>query len=164
MKTRCDEAKPQRHRRTDDHVPGHGALAFPAKITNFAARPNPKSPKTDQKIGAKPERFVRIHAIPNEPSYFVDTTPSNSTGIIMGHIEALPVLLTEHDVAHRLNLKVATLRRWRWSGDGPKFIKVGSAVRYVPRDLERYITSRARQSTSDSSPIVAAALLRRRLS
>ena len=67
----------------------------------------------------------------------------------MVKIETLPVLLTERDVAEILNLKVATLRRWRWSGDGPTHIKVGAAVRYDPRVIERYLAEQVRQSTSD---------------
>lgn len=37
---------------------------------------------------------------------------------------------------------MATIRRWRFDGRGPKFIKLGAAVRYDPRDLQRWIASR----------------------
>lgn len=58
-------------------------------------------------------------------------------------------LLHETEVAKILSMKVATLRRWRWSGDGPKHIKVGAAVRYDPQTLKDYLAERERSSTSD---------------
>ena len=58
-------------------------------------------------------------------------------------------LLKEHEVARVLNVEVATLRRWRWAGQGPRFIKVGAAVRYDPADLNAFIKAGVRTSTSD---------------
>lgn len=46
--------------------------------------------------------------------------------------------ITEIDAAKRLGLARSTLARWRGIGDGPKFHKFGSAVRYSIADLERY--------------------------
>ena len=48
-------------------------------------------------------------------------------------------LLTENDVSKRLNVSVASLRRWRLQGRGPAFLKVGCLVRYRPEDLESWI-------------------------
>jgi predicted site-specific integrase-resolvase len=61
-------------------------------------------------------------------------------------------LINEHTAAEILGLKVATLRRWRWSGDGPPFVRVGAAVRYDPSDLAAYIEAHRRRSTSDPGP------------
>ena len=58
-------------------------------------------------------------------------------------------LLTETQVADILNLRVATLRRWRWIGQGPRFIKIGAAVRYDPEQLKDYLAKQVRSSTSD---------------
>jgi Helix-turn-helix domain len=44
-------------------------------------------------------------------------------------------LLTESDVAKQLQISVAALRKWRIERRGPRFIKVGSLVRYKPEDL-----------------------------
>ncbi len=60
--------------------------------------------------------------------------------------------MKEHEAAARLGLKVATLRRWRWSGRGPPFIKIGAAVRYDPDDVEAFIEAGRRSSTSDLGP------------
>lgn len=54
------------------------------------------------------------------------------------HIQTDP-MLNEHEVAKILNLKVSTLRRWRWQQKGPRFAKFGAAVRYRRSDVERYI-------------------------
>jgi predicted DNA-binding transcriptional regulator AlpA len=48
-------------------------------------------------------------------------------------------LIDEHEAAARLGLTVATLRRWRWARRGPGWVKLGSAVRYAPSELERFI-------------------------
>ena len=64
-------------------------------------------------------------------------------------------LLTETETARLLNLKVATLRRWRWAGKGPRFVKLGSAVRYDPADLSGFIEAGRRNSTSDPGEAAA---------
>jgi Helix-turn-helix domain len=50
-------------------------------------------------------------------------------------------LMTEHEVSKRLNVSVASLRRWRLLRRGPAFLKVGSLVRYPPEDLEAWLAS-----------------------
>lgn len=58
-------------------------------------------------------------------------------------------LLTPEQAAALLNLKVKTLARWRWAGCGPRFIKIGGAVRYAENDLQAFIKAGVRLSTSD---------------
>lgn len=65
------------------------------------------------------------------------------------------ILLKEQDAASRLGLAVTTLRRWRWAGKGPAFHKIGSAVRYSPEELARYIEASLRTSTSDTGRAAA---------
>ena len=57
--------------------------------------------------------------------------------------------LHETEVAKILSIKVSTLRRWRWAGTGPAFLKIGAAVRYDPAVLQSYLAERVRTSTSD---------------
>ena len=66
----------------------------------------------------------------------------------MNRSEQQNFLLNEADAARRLGLAVATLRRWRWSGKPPLFVKIGAAVRYDPADLEAFISAGRRSSTS----------------
>jgi len=58
--------------------------------------------------------------------------------------------LSEVEVAQILNIKPETLRNWRWDGRGPKFYKFGSNVRYKASDIETYIETMSRKSTSDT--------------
>ena len=60
-------------------------------------------------------------------------------------------LVRETEASRILNLSVKTLRRWRWAGKGPRFIKLGSAVRYSMADLDAYVAAAARTSTLDGS-------------
>ncbi len=48
-------------------------------------------------------------------------------------------LFNEQDVADRLHISLASLRRWRLEKRGPRFIKVGSLVRYRPEDMEEWL-------------------------
>lgn len=62
-------------------------------------------------------------------------------------------LLREKEVAQLIGLSVHWLRRKRWAGGGIPFIKIadgtGGAVRYRREDVEAFIASRSRRSTSD---------------
>lgn len=51
------------------------------------------------------------------------------------------ILLTEPEVAERLRVSLACLRRWRLERRGPHFVKVGSLVRYPAEELDRWIES-----------------------
>lgn len=53
----------------------------------------------------------------------------------------LGTLLNEHDVARITGLSLATVRRWRLLRQGPKYIKIGAAVRYKPENLAAWIES-----------------------
>lgn len=60
--------------------------------------------------------------------------------------------LSEKEAADFLGLTVHTLRRWRWSGDGPRFLKMGSRCLYPISELESFQESCLRRSTSDPGP------------
>jgi excisionase family DNA binding protein len=48
-------------------------------------------------------------------------------------------LLTEQELAKRLNVSLASVRRWRVNGRGPLFVKVGALVRYRPEDVDAWL-------------------------
>ena len=50
-------------------------------------------------------------------------------------------LLNEHDVARITGLSVASVRRWRLQGRGPKFLKLGASVRYRTADVNGWLDS-----------------------
>lgn len=58
------------------------------------------------------------------------------------------VLLNEHQASEVVGFKVATLRKRRWQGLPPRFLKVGSKVFYDQNDIQNYLDSCVRESTS----------------
>lgn len=56
-------------------------------------------------------------------------------------------LLNESEVAKVLHVEVSTVRRWRWSGGGPPFVKLKGAVRYEPASIEKYVKTRRKTSS-----------------
>mgnify|MGYP003954883587 CR=1 FL=1 len=59
-------------------------------------------------------------------------------------------LLTEDQVAEQLSITTNTLRKWRWLGKGPTFIKLGAAVRYEADAIAIFIKSNIKTSTSEA--------------
>jgi predicted DNA-binding transcriptional regulator AlpA len=48
-------------------------------------------------------------------------------------------LLDQKEVAEILCVSPRTLERWRWKDLGPRYVKVGSLVRYRECDVQDYI-------------------------
>jgi predicted DNA-binding transcriptional regulator AlpA len=59
-------------------------------------------------------------------------------------------LLAPKEAAPILGLSVSWLAKARLRGDGPRFVKIGHAVRYPLSYLRDYIRSRTRSSTSET--------------
>jgi excisionase family DNA binding protein len=59
-------------------------------------------------------------------------------------------LLTVEEAANFLRCSKSSLDKWRLSGDGPSFVRVGSRVRYRVADLLVFVEKSTRISTSDS--------------
>ena len=58
-------------------------------------------------------------------------------------------LLHSRDAAKMLGLSISWLAKSRLRGDGPRYTKIGRAVRYPESSLREYIKSRMRGSTSE---------------
>lgn len=58
-------------------------------------------------------------------------------------------LLTTAKAAGYLRLSQSTLNKWRCVGGGPRFVKLGRAVRYRKSDLDAYLDERSATSTAD---------------
>jgi predicted DNA-binding transcriptional regulator AlpA len=52
-----------------------------------------------------------------------------------------PEIMNEHQVADYIGMSVASVRRWRTIRNGPKFLKIGSAVRYKREEVEGWLNS-----------------------
>jgi predicted site-specific integrase-resolvase len=56
--------------------------------------------------------------------------------------------LNQVELSRRWRISPRTLERWRWLGDGPKYIKIGGRVVYRVEDVERWEGERERTSTA----------------
>ena len=54
----------------------------------------------------------------------------------------IPQYLTEKEVASRLGISAAALRKWRLSQYGPVFLRLGSRVVYPADKLAQWLASR----------------------
>jgi predicted DNA-binding transcriptional regulator AlpA len=59
-------------------------------------------------------------------------------------------LLTEIEATEYLNVQRRTLSTWRQRGQGPRFIRLQSMIRYRVADLDAYIEEGVRASTSET--------------
>ena len=57
--------------------------------------------------------------------------------------------LNQIELAARWNISHRTLERWRWTGEGPRFVKLGGRVVYRLEDVEEYEREQIRASTAD---------------
>lgn len=60
-----------------------------------------------------------------------------------------PEILNTEQSAEYLGLSKPTLERMRLKGNGPKFAKLNSSVRYRKADLDAWLESRLVRSTSE---------------
>lgn len=61
------------------------------------------------------------------------------------------MMFTTEKAAEYLGLRKTTLEAWRCRGGGPLFVKMNKAVRYRREDLDRFLDSKLRTSTSEVS-------------
>ena len=59
--------------------------------------------------------------------------------------------LTESKVAEQLGLSVATLRAWQHRGKGPRYLRLGRSVRYLPSDVDNFVRASAVDTRSVSA-------------
>ena len=62
-------------------------------------------------------------------------------------------LLTTKQAAEQLGVSAAYLERDRWAGAKVQFVRLGSrSIRYRQEDINNFVESRLRQSTSEHEP------------
>ena len=64
-------------------------------------------------------------------------------------LDTLTTTVPPAETAVRLGVETSTLANWRWSGSGPRHVKVGGRVRYRLSDLADWLDAQTRSSTSD---------------
>lgn len=60
-------------------------------------------------------------------------------------------IMNVEEAAKYVRLGVGTLNRFRVTGGGPRYAKLGGAVRYRREDLDAWIAGRIVRSTSEAS-------------
>ena len=55
--------------------------------------------------------------------------------------------LNQTELAVRWTISPRTLERWRFTGEGPQFMKIGGRVAYCLEDVEAYEAEQTRQAT-----------------
>lgn len=58
-------------------------------------------------------------------------------------------LLTVSEAAHRLKLSESYLNKARLTGGGPRFVRLGRAIRYSVPDLDAWVQANGAGSTSE---------------
>ena len=89
-------------------------------------------------------RTTRTARVPEASAASGGEQPAAGSEIAAGR------LLDSKGAAARLGLSVRTLQKWRMRGCGPRFVKLGHAVRYEETEIEAFIRARERGSTSAS--------------
>lgn len=71
----------------------------------------------------------------------------------MKTIETGLVCINQRELAERWRISPRTLERWRWTGEGPRFVKLGGRVVYRLADISDFEQAMIRSSTSSLSHI-----------
>ena len=58
------------------------------------------------------------------------------------------IMLTEDDLSEYWGIKKHTLQKWRFTGDGPIYLKIGGRVMYPRQAIKEYEQNRMFRSTS----------------
>ena len=63
----------------------------------------------------------------------------------------LTPLLEPKDLEAAGIAKLNTLAKWRITGEGPRFIRSGRAIKYHPEDVAEWLDARKVKSTSEAA-------------
>ena len=69
-------------------------------------------------------------------------------GTKMMAMEMGSVCINQRELAARWRISPRTLERWRWTGEGPHFVKLGGRVVYRLADVTAFEQAMTRSSTS----------------
>ena len=121
------------------------AYAALAEAHRAAARPPAPTPPPAGWPGATAKEWVAAYqALPTEER-------AKALELIVSEFSAGRVL-SERDAAAYVDLSVSSLRKFRAEGGGPRYIKkTDRSIGYRVRDLDTWIESRVRRSTTDAT-------------
>jgi predicted DNA-binding transcriptional regulator AlpA len=79
----------------------------------------------------------------------MDQTKTTDQRATRATSSAGPALLLPQDVAEQLGVSRKALERWRCTGEGPRFVRLGhKTVRYRLEDIEAFIGTKVMISTT----------------
>jgi hypothetical protein len=58
--------------------------------------------------------------------------------------------LSQQELAARWRISPRSLERWRWSGQGPRYLKLGGRVVYRLEDVQAFEAEQVRGSTAEA--------------
>jgi hypothetical protein len=70
--------------------------------------------------------------------------------------------LRPKDLAERWQMSSKTLARWRWAGEGPRFLKVSGKVLYRKEDIREFEAAHLRRRTDEAIAVAAHSLTPKR--
>lgn len=62
--------------------------------------------------------------------------------------EVLPILLSQNQLADYIGKSTSWCERARWSGEGPRFFKLGKHIRYRIEDVQAWIDTHYEREAS----------------
>lgn len=65
--------------------------------------------------------------------------------------ERQSAVMTQKELAQRWHLSTRTLERWRWLGQGPPFLRLGTRIAYRLADIEAFETAQRHVPTEESA-------------
>jgi predicted DNA-binding transcriptional regulator AlpA len=130
--------------------------ACPCKIQFEPRRPNQKYRSPECRLLAKKERSLVIRINRSEHDYIKSLRERQKSPARWGNPIKSPhaltrrrrmqrePLLTTFEVAEFLKLSVWQVRAWRMHGgqSGPRFVRIGRLVRYLPQDVLAWLRAR----------------------
>lgn len=102
----------------------------------------------------RPERSRHVNA-PNGKEEIMSHVEAGGVALESSFASSDKRTLTDVEVAARLGVSRFTVRSWRLKGLGPRFLKMGRAVRYRPQDVDEYERQALveTQAQSDRTPV-----------
>lgn len=110
--------------------------------------PIPSAPATSKRAPPPPESSLqRAIRKAQQPSASAPP-PADAIDVAAATAGAMPALLKPKDVADLLAVSERTLERWRITGGGPRFVRLGSkVVRYTGEEVEAFVVARVKAHT-----------------
>ena len=59
--------------------------------------------------------------------------------------------LSQHELARRWAVSPRTLERWRWTAEGPRYLKLNGRIAYRLIDIEAFEEARVHESTKEAA-------------